>query len=257
MLRRTAPALTAATLLLAACGGAGTPALTDPKEIVTQGLEAMAEVESVHFSLSLDGTASIPDLGGEMNLRGTELSGDLDIANEQARLEFSVPAMFGLAGEVVQIGQDTYMKTSLTGETWSKSTLSEDDPISGVTDPTEQLDRVRAFLDKEGVAIEKLDDAECGEETCYAVRLTIPAAVLAEAGAGEDMDPGELVGEALVLDLLFDREDRWLTQASTRIIAESVGELTLSLSFSAFNESVEIEAPPADQVTEGGEGMPF
>jgi hypothetical protein len=65
------------------------------------------------------------------------------------------------------------------------------------------------------------------------------------------------VGEALVLDLLFDREDHWLTQLGTRIVAESVGELTLSLTFSAFNEPVEIEAPPADQVTEGGEGLPF
>lgn len=256
MLRRIAPALAAATLLLAACGS-GTPEVTDPKEIVIQGLEAMGEVESVHFVVSLDGTASIPDLGGEMNLSGTELSGDLDITDERARVEFSVPAMFSLSGEVIQIGQDTYTQTSLTGETWSKSTLDEDDPVAGALDPTEALEQVREFLDKEGVEVEKLDDAECGEETCHAVRLTIPAEVLAEAGESADMDPGELVGEALVLDLLFDREDRWLTEVSTRIVAESVGELTLSLSFSAFNDPVLIEAPPADQVTEGGEGLPF
>jgi hypothetical protein len=89
------------------------------------------------------------------------------------------------------------------------------------------------------------------------VRLTIPGEVLAEASDGGDVVPTDLVGEALVLDLLFDREDHWLTQLSTRIVAESVGELTLSLTLSAFNEPVEIEAPPADQVTEGGEGLPF
>ena len=256
MLRRTAPALAAATLLLAACGGSGTPELTDPKEIVTQGLEATAEIESVHFTMSVDGSASIPDLGGEIELTGTELSGDLT-TDGAAHVEFVVPAMFGLTGELIAVDGASYTKTSLTGETWSKSTLGEDDPLAGALDPTEALDRVREFLDKEGVEVEKLDDAECGEETCYAVRLTIPAAVLAEAGEGQDLDPGELVGEALVLDLLFDREDRWLTEASTRIVAESVGELTLSLSFSAFNEPVEIEAPPADQVTEGGQGLPF
>lgn len=255
--RRIAPALAAATLLLAACGGAGAPVISDPKEIVTQGLEAMGELDSVHFVVALDGTASVQDLGGEMDLSGTEASGDLDLANERAHLEFAVPAMFGLSGEVVQIGRDSYLRTSFTGETWSHSTLDENDPVGDVTDPAAQLARVRAFLDKEGVELEKLADADCGEETCYAVRLTIPAEVLAEASPGAGMDPGELVGEALVLDLLFDRDDRWLTQASTRIVAESVGELTLTLTLSAFNEPVEVETPPEDQVTEGGNGLPF
>lgn len=255
--RRIAPALAAATLLLAACGGTGAPVITDPKEIVTQGLEAMGEVDSVHVVVSLDGTATLPDIGGEMNLSGTELSGDLDIANERARLEFSVPAMFGITGEVIQIGPDSYLNTSLTGETWSKSTLGENDPMGGVTDPAEQLAKVRAILDKEGVELEKLADAECGEETCYAVRITIPAAVIADASPGTDLNPGELIGEALVLDLLFDRDDRWLTQASTRIVAESVGELTLTIALSAYNEPVEVEPPPDDLVTEGGGGLPF
>jgi hypothetical protein len=257
VLRRIAPALAAATLLLAACGGTGAPELTDPKEIVTQGLDAMNEVDSVHLAVTLDGTASIPDMGGEMNLSGTELSGDIDIANEQGHLEFSVPAMLGLSGEMIQIGTDSYVRTSMTGELWSKSTATEDDPVAGAMDPTEQLDQVREFLDEEGVEVEKLDDAECGDETCYAIRLTIPAELLSQAAEGEDVDLGELVGEALVLNLLFDRDDRWLTQASTQISAESLGELTLTLTLSEFNEPVEVEAPPADQVTEGGEGLPF
>lgn len=165
--------------------------------------------------------------------------------------------MFGITGELIQIGQDSYVKTSLTGETWQKSTVEEGDPLAGAMDPTEQLEQVREFLDKEGVEVEKLDDAECGESTCYAVRLTIPAELLSEAAEGQDVDPGDFVGEALVLDLLFDKEDSWLTQASTRIAAESVGDLTLTLSLSAFNESVDVEAPPPDEVTEGGEGLPF
>jgi hypothetical protein len=124
-------------------------------------------------------------------------------------------------------------------------------------DPTEQLDKVREFLDEDGVEVEKLDDAECGDTTCYAVRLTIPAELLSDAAEGQDMDPGDFVGEALVLDLLFDKEDSWLTQASTRLAAEELGDLTLTVTLSDFNESVDVEAPPADEVTEGGEGLPF
>ncbi len=256
MLRRIAPALAAATLLLAACGGAG-PALTDPKEIVTQGLEATAELTSVHILLTLDGSASISELGGEMSLNGTRLEGDIDIENQQGHLTFAVPPLMGLDGEIIQIGRESYIKTSLTGETWSKSEASEGDPVAEAMDPAEQLDEVRAFLDEEGVVVEKRDDTDCGDRTCYAVRLTIPAEVMADAAKGAELDPA-LLGEDLVLDLLFDREEMWLTEVSTAISAESVGELSLTLTLSGFNEAVEVEAPPADEVTEGGmDGLPF
>ena len=256
MLRRITPALAAATLLLAACGGVA-PAITDPKEIVTTGLEATAELTSVHVVLSVDGTATIPDLGGELNLAGTELDGDIDLENERAHLEFSVPSMLGLTGEIIQLGEDSYMKTSLTGAMWSKSTADEGGPVSEAMDPQGQLDEVREFLDKDGVQVEKLDDTDCGERTCYAVRMTVPAEVLAESAEGSDVDPGELVGEDLVLNLLFDRQEGWLTEVSTELSPESVGELTLTLTLSDFNQPVEVEAPPADEVTEGGGGLPF
>jgi hypothetical protein len=243
-------------MLLAACGGVG-PAISDPKEIVTTGLEATAELTSVHVVLSVDGTATIPDLGGELNLAGTELDGDIDLENERAHLEFSVPSMLGLTGEIIQLGEDSYMKTSLTGAKWSKSTADEGGPVSEAMDPREQLDEVREFLDKDGVQVEKLDDTDCGERTCYAVRMTVPAEVLAESAEGSDVDPGELVGEDLVLNLLFDRQESWLTEVSTELSAESVGELTLTLTLSDFNQPVEVEAPPADEVTEGGGGLPF
>jgi LppX_LprAFG lipoprotein len=257
VLRRLTPALVAAGLLLAACGG-GAPEQTDPKEIVTQGLEATAGLTSAHIVLTLDGTATLAELGGEMTLDGTKLEGDVDIANKEGHLTFAVPPLFGMTGEVIQIGEDSYVKTSMTGDTWAHSTVSEDDPMSGAVDPAEGLDELSAFLDKEGVEVEKLDDTACGDSTCYAVRLTIPAELLSDAAEGQSMNPAELVGESLVLDLYFDQEDQWLTGMSTQVSAESVGELTLSVTLSAFNEPVDVEAPPADEVTEGGGDMlPF
>ena len=257
MLRKITPALAAATLLLAACGGGG-PTISDPRQIVTEGLEATAELSTVHMEISLDGTATIPDLGGEMSLDGTSLEGDLDLENERAHFSFAVPALFGLTGEVIQIGDEGYVKTSMTGAMWAKSTASAGDPVSEAMDPTAALAEVRSFLDEEGVEVAKLDDSPCGDRECYVVRLTIPAALLSEAGEATDMDPADLVGEALVLDLYFDRQELWLTEVSTDLMAESVGTLTVRLTLSAFNESVDIQAPPADEVTEdGGEFFPF
>lgn len=258
MPRRIATSLVAATLLLAACGGTADPGITDPREIVTQGLEATADLTSVHIVLSVAGTATIPDMGGgEMALDGTRLEGDVDLENQEGHLTFAVPPLLNIEGEVIQVGEDSYTKTSLTGAMWSKSTVSDDDPVSDAMDPAEQLDEIRAFLDEEGVEIEKLDDTDCGDRTCYAVQLTIPAELLSEAAEGEDLDPGDYVGQELVLDLLFDREENWLTEVSTQLGAEDVGDVTLTLTLSGFNEPVDVEAPPADQVTEDGEGLPF
>lgn len=261
MFRRSTSALAAATLLsllLAACDTAG-PAITDPREIITQGIEATSGLTSAHLEVEVDGSVTLAELGGsEFSLSGTSLEGDIDIENQEAHLTFAVPSLLGLTGEVIQVGQDSYVKTSMTGELWSKSTVEESDPVSGALDPAEALAQVRSFLDEDGVEIEKLDDVDCGDGSCYAVRLSIPPSLLDEAGDATGMDPSEVLGEALVLTLLFDRADLFLTEASTSISGEGIGSVSLSLRLSGFNEGVDVTAPPEDQVTEdGGEFLPF
>jgi hypothetical protein len=179
LLRRLAPSLLVAAFALAACTGA--PAITDPEQIITQGIEATTALKSFHISLAVDGTFSVPEGGGSFALDGTTLDGDFDLETKMGRLSFAVPAFLGLNGEVIVIGNDTYVKTSMTGESWSKST-SESDALSEAMDPEAALAEVRDFLAKDGVEAEKLDDVECGERTCYAVRLTIPSELLADAG---------------------------------------------------------------------------
>lgn len=252
MLRRLTPASVLLVLALAACGGAG-PALTDPTEIISQGLEATREVTSFHADVAVTGSVSIPDTGGTFNLEGTTAGGDFDLANERARLTFSIPAFLGLSGEAIQVGGDTYLKTSLTGAAYTKSTAAD----TGVpVDPNAAFDGVQGFLDEEGVEAEKLDDVNCGDRTCYAVRLTIPSSLLADAGDAADVDASQFLGTALVLDLQFDRENLQVTQVSTDIDAGEVGSFGLVVTFSNYNQAVEVSPPPSDQVTEGG-GLPF
>jgi hypothetical protein len=251
VLRRLAPSLLVAAFALAACTGA--PAITDPEQIITQGIEATTALKSFHVSLAVDGTFSVSE-GGSFALDGTTLDGDFDLESKAGQLAFAVPAFLGLTGEVIVLGNDTYLKTSMTGDSWSKST-SESDALSEAMDPEAALSDVRDFLAKEGVEAEKLDDVECGERTCYAVRLTIPSELLADAGDEVDMDPTEALGAALVLNLRFDRESLWLTEVSTAVESESVGTFNATLTFSGFDEAVTVSPPPSDQVTEGE--LPF
>jgi hypothetical protein len=250
--RRLSPALLLLTIALAACSGQG-PALTDPKEIITQGMQATSEATSLHLDLTVSGTLTIAETGGTFNLDGTTAGGDFDIANETARLTFSIPSVFGLSGEAIQIGTDSYVKTSLTGELYTKTTVEDGDVP---TDPEQVFAQVESFLDEEGVVSEKLDDVSCGDRQCYAVRLTIPTSLLASAGDAAGVDASEFLGESLVLDLQFDREDLRLRQASTDIDAGEVGSFGLLVTFSNYDAAVEVSPPPDDLVTEDG-GLPF
>src|SRR5678815_766730 len=108
-------------VVLAACGGASASAINDPAEIIGQGLEATSNASSFHLDLSLTGNVTIPDTGGTFDLEGTTASGDFDIDNKLGHLTFEVPAVFSLSGEVLQIGNDSYVKTSLTGDTYTKT----------------------------------------------------------------------------------------------------------------------------------------
>lgn len=64
-------------------------------------------------------------------------------------------------------------------------------------------------------------------------------------------DQTDALGDALVLNLRFDRESLRLTEVATAVESESVGTFNATLTFSGFDEAVTVSPPPADQVTEG------
>jgi hypothetical protein len=125
------------------------------------------------------------------------------------------------------------------------------------TDPDKALAGLQDFLDKEGEQTEKLADVSCGDNTCYAVKLTIPSSLLSPGSQVAGIDPSELVGDALVLNMQFERESLHLTQLSTDIDAGEAGTFGLLLTVSAYGEPVEVSPPPSDQVTEGSPALPF
>jgi len=259
VLRRLAPLLIAIIAVLAACQG--TPALTDPAEIITQGFDATADLKSFHISVEVDGTISTPDTGGTLSLEGTTLEADIDISGEQISLTAAVPAFFGLTADLLIIGQDMYVRTSLEGTKWTHSDLGGMIPgASAVPSPDIQamIDDIREFLEKDGVVSTREDDIACGDRQCYHVTVSIPPDVLNEAdpGAMASFDPAELFGEALVLDLLFDRENLWLTEVATSVDSETMGTFSATVTFSAFDAEVTLSPPPSPEVTEGEFSLP-
>jgi hypothetical protein len=252
--------------LLAACQGAST-AYSNPTDIITKGLDATAKLKSFHVSLALNGTFSMPNSGGgSIKLDSTSLEADVDIPGKQTHLTFAVPALLGLSGDVVVIGQDLYVKTSMTGDKWTHQTngaaTSASPSESASVSPSAALDtasmikEVKDFLAKDGVKTTKLADVDCGDRKCYQVSVSIPSSLMTAAGAVASMDPGSIFGDALVLNLLFDREKLWLTEVSTSVQSATVGTFTAKLSFSKFDQAVTVSPPPSAEVTEGEFKLP-
>lgn len=263
MLRRLTPVLIVMLAVLAACRA--TPALSEPSDIISQGINATSELTSFHVSLAVEGTVTMPDSGGSFDLEGTTLEADIDLDSENLHLTFDVPAFMSLSGEVLVIGSDLYVMTSLSGDKWSHSDVAGMIPgASPEASPDIQsmIDDVEAFLLRDGVEATKLDDADCGGRSCYHVQVSLSPDLMHEDGDDAStepiasIDPADIFGEALVLDLLFDRENLWLTEVSTSVDAAELGSLSATITFSAFDEAVELSPPPAADVTEGELNFP-
>jgi hypothetical protein len=256
VLRRFAPVLLVMVALVAACQS--TPAITDPAEIITQGLDATAKLNSFHVSLKLDGDFTVPDGGGTFNLNSTSLEADVDIPAKNLRAHLAVPAFLGLTADVIVIGSDVWVKTSMSGTKWSHQTndlMGSPGPSASV-DPQVMIDKVKEFLAKDGVVTKKLVDVACGDRQCYQVSVKVPSALMADAGAEASLDPSSIFGDAVEINLLFDREKLWLTAVSTGIDSATAGKITATLTFSKFDEAVTFSPPPSPDVTEGEFTLP-
>ena len=246
---------------LAAFAIAGGQTLTDPAEILTRGVEATSDADSFHVALTATGTITDPDTGTSMPLDGVTVEGDVDVTGEAAQVTFAVPFLLGLSGEAIVLGEDVYLLSSLTGDKWVHMPAeSEGSPSPEPTDPAEITDKVAEFLATEGVSAEKLDDEECGEDTCYHVRVTVSEEALAahpdampDIGEYGSFLPDGAFSGPVVVDLLFDRDGLWLRQMSTSAADPESGDASLTLTLSHYNQPFDIAAPPADQITEEGE----
>jgi hypothetical protein len=239
-------------VVLAACKGAA--AITDPTDIITQGLTATSSLKAFHMSLKLDGSVTMPGSPAKIDLKSTSLEADVDIGGKQAHLTFAVPAFLSLTGDVLLIGKDLWVKTSMTGDKYShmssKIAGASLEPSASV-DTASMVQKVKDFLAKDGVVTKKLDDVACGDRQCYQISVSIPSSLMKDAGAVASLDPSTVFGDALVLNMLFDREKLWLTELSTDVASDKLGTFSVTLKFSNFDEAVNLSPPPDAQVTEG------
>jgi len=259
MSRRIPAVLVLAATLGFALGGcqssspSSAPALTDPKEIVTAGLKATEAAKSVHLDVMLDGTVSValPIGGGTatpVNLTGTTASADVDFAKPAAKAVFAVPAMLGLAGEVIAVDGKSYIKTTITGplyqESAGASTPVDPSNVGGMTDALGDL------LAKEGGTLTKGDDVKCGAAQCYTVTTNLTAEQLGTNGSASLGGlPVDLTGASLALTIRVEKDvPNHLAGVDAVVTMKDGTKLTINVTASKWDQPVTVTAPPADQV---------
>jgi hypothetical protein len=249
--------LAAASIVVGACGNAA-PALTDPKEIVTAAVRTAQSARSVHVEMTLEGSisADLTGAGGPasaISLRGTTGSANVDIASGSAHATFSVPALLGLTGDLIEVGNTLYYKTSLGPDQYRVLKAADVLPVNP-TDTRSLMDEVGGLLSRDGVDPVKGDDVACGSTQCYAVKIELTPDELNALGAdglAASALPIDVGAASLSITIRVEKDTNRLAGIAATVALGEQGSLTFDLAMSGWDQPVTISAPPADQIQGG------
>jgi hypothetical protein len=245
--------LAGVAVVLTACGGPSLPALTDPNEIVTAALASTEGAKSVHLEVTVDGSVNA-DLTGagtgtSIKLTGTTATADVDMAGGKAHATVAVPALLNFNADLIQIGETTYVKSSLGGPQYETMQATDELPVDP-TDAAGIFDDIGDLLTAEGVDPVKGDDVECGGRQCYTVMIELTPDELAALGGGAatDLLPLDVSSASLAFTIRVEKDTRRLAGINAVASLGEQGSLTLDVAFSKWDEPVDVSPPPADQI---------
>ncbi len=267
MPRRFLLGLAIVATILTACGGTpAAPALTDPKDILTHAGSSLQGLKTVHLKIGLSGKVD-PGLltgttgGTQVDLTGTTVEGDLDLADAETHLALAVPALLGFSADVVATGGIAYIKTSLdTDGKYRKldlgalknslplpSGLALPSPAgSGSPDPSASamVAQIKAALDQLP-APTKLADDRIGDQDCYHVQEKVASTDLPQAS---DVLKG--APWTLTADVWTRKSDYRPARIVLLVDGGTEGSLTLTIDLTSYDAAVTVTAPAANLVSD-------
>lgn len=274
MTRRLFSLLAICAIVLAACSGgaASTPALTDPKIILTSSTSSLTNLKSVHFKVAIAGSINAGDLTGGaspapgssptmLDLSGTTIEGDVDVTDSSGQVAVSVPALLAFSANVIVVDGIAYIKTSLGDTKYAKLDLGAlagslpipSLPAVGSPDPSAaaaMLSAIDAELAKLPAPTKMADETVNGQD-CYHIQEIVPSSALPDAG-----DALNGVSGTLTVDLWTQKSDLRPSRLVVGIDGGTAGKLTLTIDLTNYDGAVTIAAPPADQVSDQPFSLP-
>ena len=204
-------------------------------------MAAMREAGTFNFETVSDSAGQAQTMAGQARF-------------SDAGMEMRASSTGAQAMELILLGQAMYMKSAElgTGDKWIKIDLSDPDSLFGMigkaTDPEVMFKAMESPQELELIGSEDVDGVATNhyritmDPSKYLAAMDFPAAMA-------DMLPEELVTEMWV-----DTDNLPRKFAQTLEVPSATGGAATSSTtegtYSDFGTDVEIEAPPADQVTE-------
>jgi hypothetical protein len=265
-MRRLVPILIAAVAVATAACQQGVTLLTDPNAILAAAASTTASATSVHVDVSADGPIEVDPFGtgagAALNLRGTTASADFDLAANEVQATFSSPNLMGIAGEMIVVDGSSYLKSTLTGPKYIKTTV----PAANSASPSPSapaLGGIADLLTRTDLQPVKGDDVPCAGGTCYTITINLTSDELAALATGSATGgaipslpaiPGialpDLADTSVDLAILVEQTSNRLSGIDAKLHLGDIGDPHLVVTFTKWNEPVTVAAPPADQVAE-------
>jgi hypothetical protein len=242
------------SLVISACnaGATNAPALTDPKEILTQSLLSLKDLKTVEITGSLTGTLQAAELGGTLDLSSTKITAAVDVPNQKAKFNIDAPSLMSTKLDALVVDGFAYVKidgllAGMTGLPVGKYAKTEVPTASGqpVTDTAEiakQVDEFKAQLDKLPNPPTKEADEKCGDQDCYHTQIKVSAADMAK------LSPDTASTNAdVTVDLWSRKSDLKPAKLQLTVTSPEIGTVGATFDFK-YDVPVDVTAPPADQV---------
>jgi hypothetical protein len=242
-----------AALMLAACSPApAAPALTDPKDILAKTVLSLKDFKTVEFTGSLTGILQVAQLGGDLDLSTTKISGAADVPNKKARFMVDAPAIMGTKIDAIVLDTAAYFKidgllAAMAGGVSGKYTKTDVPASSGapMSDPAQiakAVDELNKALNLLPTPPTKGADEKCGDTDCYHVTLKMTAADVAKINPSAASSAGEFT-----LDVWTRKNDLRPGKISLSVTTPDTGTIGMTFEFK-YDVNVSVEAPSADQI---------
>jgi hypothetical protein len=268
-MKRNLASLVAVSALLAAC--AEQSATLEPRDVVLDAIEAVYDADTLHQELEMKVSAA-----GE----SFTLSGDADVDNENQQIEMTMDLGL-LGGEIQMVMADgvVYMRSPLfqdAGTEWVSMDPSKMSPEetaqfggfgAGTTDPSAYAGLFAGVFAVEAAGEQEIDGVPTTHYT-GTIDLTRVIENFGDVVGGEvdeatreqlemAIDQFEAVGiddripfELWVDEDGFPRRQRISMDFGELVPGSEDASMDMTVDYSAFDEPVEIDVPPASQVTD-------
>ncbi|HEX7495890.1 MAG TPA: hypothetical protein VF349_04595 [Candidatus Limnocylindrales bacterium] len=268
--------------------GGGTNAVVnpgDPNSIISAVIAGGPDTKSFHLKIELNGTikaSGLSGLGGDassgltgdLKLDGSNIEGDVDLANQAAHLAATIS--LGSAGSTATIPADVilkdsalYYKIDLPGLSSGKYTKSSVGDLSSsltggaVSVPTvgpsglagveDQVAQIRKALDDAGAKATLVGVEKVGGQDAYHITISVPldlinSKIAGAAASAESTAAAGLTIDSAAVDVWVYKSGNRLAKIEIKAASATIGNLDVIVTVTDYDKPVTITAPPASQV---------